>query len=367
MTLFGLIAVAEAVAIRPERVLLLLTLAAIGAALPLSSAIRELRHPRDAEPLNIDSNYSQEDRFFAVSFEKRVSDAVGPAPREPGPYAVVFRDPEVIDTITGNLRIEQSGVPESIVDVHGDLIVSRGARLSKEAIVGGNAILEEGSGVRALQSGGNIDVRRGASVDRWIDAAGTIHAFPFSDLGTRTTALTSIMLDESVSFRFLAAPVISAGKPNDDAFPPLPDTTPVVDHAGNHRHRVRADGALIVEEPFVLPRDAFCHGDLVVRGDVQIGEGAILAGSIHSDHDVLLGPGSRVTGSIVAERNVSIERRGVVEQHVVARGRATLGPGAQVGRPGSTTTLLADESVELAPHATVYGRIITYGLGRSTA
>ena len=367
MTLFGLIAVAEAIAIRPERVLLLLALAAIGAALPLSSAIRELRHPRDAEPLNIDSNYSQEDRFFAVSFEKRVSDAIGPAPREPGPYAVVFRDPEVIDTIAGNLRIEQGRVPESIVDVHDDLIVSPGVRLSKEAIVGGNAILEEGSGVRALKSGGNIDVGRGASVDRWIDAASTIHALALSDLGTRATALISIMLDENASFRFLAAPVISASQPSDDALPPLPDTTPLVDHVGSHRHRVRADGALIVEEPFALPAKAMCHGDLIVRGDVKIGEEAVVAGSIHSDRDVFIGRGSRVTGSIVAERHVSIEPSGVVEQHVVARGRATLGCGARVGRPGSTTTLLADESVELAPNATVYGRIITYGVGRSTA
>lgn len=367
MILFGLIAVAEAVAVRPERVLLLFALAAIGAALPLSSAIRELRHPRDAAPLNIDSTYSQEDRFFATSFETRVSDAAGRAPREPGPYAVVFRDPEVIDTIAGSLRIEPGRVPESIVDVHDDLILSSGVRLSKEAIVGRHTILEDGSGVRALKSGGDIDVRQGVSVERWIDAGGTIHASPSSDLGTRTTALTSIVLDENVSFRFLAAPVISAGKPSDEALPPLPQTTPVVDYAGNHRHRVRADGALIVEEPFVLPALAMSRGDLVVRGDVKIGEGAILAGSIHSDRDVFLGPGSRVTGSVVAERHVSIDRRAVVEQHVVARGRATLHAGARVGRPGSTTTLLADEFVELAPQATVYGRIITYGRGRSTA
>lgn len=367
MTLFGLIAVAEAVAIRPERVLLLVVLAAIGAALPLSSAIRELRHPRDAEPLNIDSNYSQEDRFFATSFEKRVSDAVGAAPRQPGPYAVVFRDPEVIDTVGGSLRIEPGLVPESIIDVHEDLIVSSGVRLSKEAIAGGHAILEDGSGVRALKSGGNIDVGRGASIDRWIDAAGTIHAFAFSDLGARATALTSIVLDENVSFRFLAAPVISAAGPADDLLPALPETTPVADHVGNHRHRIRADGAVIVEEAFALPARAICRGDLVVRGDVNIGEGAIVAGSIHGGRDVCIGRASRVTGSVVAERHVSLEPRAVVEQHVVARGGATIGAAARVGRPGSTTTLLGDESVELAPQATIYGRIITYGLGRSTA
>jgi len=363
----GLIAVAQAEAIRPERVLILVVLAAIGAALPLSAAIRVLRHPRDAQPLDIDSNYSKEDRFFATSFDSRVSAALGPAPRQPGPYAVVFRDPEVIDTVTGSLTIEKGHEPESIVDVHDDLIMLEGSQLAKEAIVGRDAVIGQGSSIRALKSGRNIDLHTRARVGRWIDAGGTIHSFPFSDLGIRATALTSIVLASDVVFRLLAAPVISVGEPNAEALPPLPETTPIERHVGDHHHRIRADGALLVQEPFEIPAGTVCRGDLIVRGDVKIGDGAVIEGSIHSDRDVVVGARARVTGSVIAERHVVMEERAIVEQHVVAHGRATLRSGARVGNMGTTMTLLADEHVELAWHATIYGRIVTYGEGTSTS
>lgn len=367
MILFGLIAVAEAVAVRPERVLFLLAVAAIGAALPLSSAIRELRHPRDASPLDIDSNYRQEDRFFATSFESRVSTAVGPSPREPGPYAVVFRDAEVIDTVAGSLTIEKGYEPESIVDVHEDLTVGSGVRLAKEAIVGRNAVLESGSSVRALKSEGDIDVRSAARVERWIDAAGTIRAAPLSDLGIRATSLTAIILDDDVTFRFLAAPVISVGDGHDGSLHALPEMEPTAKHAGNYQHRIRADGAVIVEQAFTLAAGTACRGDLVVRGDVTIGDRVVFAGSIHSDRDVIIGANARVTGSIVAERNAIIHPHAVVEEHLVAHGRATLGAGACIGTSGRTMTLLADGGVELGSGATVFGRIVTYGVGRSVS
>ena len=52
-----------------------------GAILPISAAIREARKPRDADPLDIDSRYRKDDRYFAKSFESLLTKAIGPAPR----------------------------------------------------------------------------------------------------------------------------------------------------------------------------------------------------------------------------------------------------------------------------------------------
>ena len=367
MILLGLIANIDVSAIRPERVLLIVVLAAIGAALPLASAWKELRHPRDAAPLPIDSNYIKDDRFFATSFESRVVDAVGPFPRKPGRSAVVFRDPEVIDTIGGDLTIEREEPPASIIDVHGELVVRANTHLMKEALTGGTAVIEHGSTLRAIKSEADIRLGTEVRVERWIDAGRTIFASANADLGVRATARRSIVLEPGVVFRFLSAPVVSVGTPASIRSRQAVDPKPVNDLVGGARHRVRADGALIVDGPFALPAGVVSKGDVIARGDVTIGEKATLIGSIHSDRDIHLEAAARVTGSVVAGRNVFMGRSASAVGHVVANGHASLANGARVGKRGSVTTLLADEGIEIGAKAAVYGRIITYGTGRAVA
>ena len=365
MILLVLIAGVDASAIRLERVLLIVVLVAIGAALPLTSAWKELRHPRDAEPLSIDSNYIKDDRFFATSFESRVVEAVGPSPREPGPSAVVFRDPEVIDTVAGDLTIERDEVPASIVDVHRNLRVGSGTHLIKEVLIGGSATIEQDSTLRAIKSQGDIRLGRNVRIERWIDAGWTIFASASTDLGVRATALQSIVLEPGAVFRFVAAPIVSVGTPPPATSKPAVDAKPLITVVGERRHRVRADGALIVDGPFVLPAGLAAKGDIIARSDVTIGERALLIGSIHSDRDIHLEAEASVTGSMVAERDVILARSAAAESHVVAHGRASLSNCARVCSPGSVTTLLADDGVEIALESAVYGRIITYGLGRA--
>lgn len=360
-------ALADASAVRPERILLIVVIAAIGAVLPLSAAISELRHPRDAAPLSIDSNYIRDDRFFASSFESRVEAAVGAAPRQPGTSAVRFHDPEVIETVAGNLTIERDRVPASITDVHGDLLVRSGTLLVKEALTGGSATIEKDSSLRAIKSRTDIILGTNVRVERWVDAGRTIFASSHADLGVRATAQQSIVLEPGVVFRFVSAPMISVGTPADTSTGAVEAPGAVADLAGNRRHRIRADGTLIVDEAFLIPPGSSSKGDFIARGDVVIGDGATVIGSIHFDRDVKVGAGAKVTGAIVAERNVTIDRGGVVDGHVVAHGRASLANGARVGKPGCVTTLLADEGVEMAGGSAVYGRIITYAVGRSVA
>ena len=364
MIFLAVTAVAES-AVQPERILLIVAIAAVGAALPLSAAISELRRPRDAAPLSIDSGYTRDDRFFAVSFASRVEAAVGAAPRPPGTSAVQFHDPEVIETRAGNLTIDRDHVPDSITDVHGDLLVRSGTLLVKEALTGGSATIESNSTLRAIKSERDIFLGSNVRVERWVDAGRTIYASAHADLGVRATARHSIELEPGVVFRFISAPQISVGPPAEITRGAEEAPGAIADLAGNRRHRVRADGALIVDEAFLVPPGSTAKGDFIARGDVTIGEGATVIGSIHCDRDVNVGAGAKVTGSIVAERNIVIDRDAIVDGHVIAHGRASLANGACVGKPGCVNTLLADEGVEMARGSAVYGRIITYATGRS--
>lgn len=363
----GLIAAAEgAAAIRPERALLILVVAVAGAILPLTLAFRELRHPRDDAPLDIDGNYRKEDRFFATSFESRVEAALGKPPRPAGAHTVHFRDPEVIETISGNSEVKPNHDPTSILDVQGDLAVRGGAHLAKEALVGNNAVIESRASLRALKSGGDIRLGKGVHVERWVDAGGTLYAGSTSGLGARATSLTAIALEDGVTFRFLSAPLIRVGSLERSAVPAIRgETVAVAAHAGRRRHRMRADGALIVDEDFVVPAGTVSRGDVIGHGDVTIEHDALLIGSVHSDGTVIVHTNGRVSGSVIAERDITLEADAAIDEHAVAHRRAVLGRNARVGSPGRVTTLLADTSVELCEGATVYGRIVTFGAGRA--
>ena len=364
MTLF-LIAVAQAAAVRPERVILFMIIAAAGAALPLSAAWRELRRPRDAEPLTIDANYRKDDRFFATSFATKVSTTVGSAPRDPGPYAVVFRDAEVIDTLAGSYTVDRGREPESILDLHEDLVVAKGAHMPKEALVGRDATLRDGSSIRALKAERDVRVGRDVAIERWIDAGRSMHVRPGSDLGIRATALGAILLDRDVTFRFLAAPAIVVG----DRVPAVEVPQLPEKHADlelGKRMRKRADGAVVIDDDFVMDRGTVYASNIIARGDVTLGEGATLIGSIHCDGSIVLEHESRVTGTIVAEHDITIGAGASVDDHAVAPGRAILKRGARVGTPHRVTTLLADEAIDLAWESIVYGRIVTYGTGHSS-
>jgi predicted acyltransferase (DUF342 family) len=333
-----------------------------GAVLPLSAAIREARKPRDREPLDVDRRYRKDDRFFAKAFDDLLTGALGPPPRPAGVHAAHLHQDESVEVVAGSITLLRDDVQKRIYDIGGDLQIQGGSTVPKEILVGGSAEIGDGVRLRALKAHGRITLGRSVDVERWIDADWRLTAARESHLGVRATSLEEIVLGPTVKFGLLSAPriVVEDGDRRYVASS-RPATTPtqsVIDFAERGRFRLRADGALLVDDDFVMPEGSVATGDVIARGDVHIGKGSLLRGSIHSDARVTIGDGADIEGSVYGERELRVGIGAVISDHAITAGPATVSASARIGTPGRVTTLLADGSIELGPGATVCGRVV---------
>jgi cytoskeletal protein CcmA (bactofilin family) len=332
-----------------------------GAILPISAAIREARKPRDADPLDIDSRYRKDDRYFAKSFENLLTKAIGPASRRAGTQAVHLHRDESVQTIFGDTVLRAGDVHAHIYDVDGNLDVERESTLSKEVVVRGSAHIGEDVKLRALKADGDVILESRVDVERWIDAGGRLRAGDGARLGARATSLDEIVLGADVLFQMLSASRIVVGEEGvptvglPEAKAELPN---VADFAKSDGYRVRADGALLVEADFSLAQNMALAGDVIARGTIHLGPRSRIHGSLHSDLDVVMDVGAVVDGSVYAERDLVVGIEAVIAEHAVTAGSTIVHSRGRIGSPGRITTLLADGTVELWPGAVVWGRIV---------
>ena len=338
-----------------------------GAILPISAAIREARKPRDADPLDIDSRYRKDDRYFAKSFESLLTKAIGPPPRRAGTQAVHIHRDESVQTIIGDVVLRAGEVHAHIYDVDGNLDVEQGSTLSKEVVVRGSAHIGEDVRLRALKADGDVILESRVDVERWIDAGGRLWAGDGTRLGARATSVGEVVLGSDVLFQMLSGSRIVVGQEDlPTEIPETPARAPAVaDFAKADGFRVRADGALLVESDFSLTENVAITGDVIARGTIHLGPHSRIHGSLHSDRDVILDDGAVVDGSVYAERDLVVGVNAVIAEHAVTAGSTVVRSRGRIGSAGRITTLLADGIVELWLGAVVYGRIVA-GRGGTT-
>jgi hypothetical protein len=344
------------------RIVAIAIFALVGIVLPLSAAVREARRPRDCAPLDIDNQYRKDDRYFAKAFDDLLTGAIGPPPRRAGVYPVHLRENESVEAIAGSFTLGRESVRRRIYDIASDLRIDPDCIVPKELFVGGSAQIGDGVRLRALKAGGGISLGQRVDVERWIDAGGPLAAAQGTRLGARATSLEEIMLGTDVQFGLLSAPriIVEDGR-HEIIAPPTAAAAPArpaADFANGRRSRVRADGALLVDDDFLLPSQAIAVGDVIARGAVNIGSGAVVRGSIHSDASVIIEDGAVVEGSVYSEHELRVGIGAMIGEHAIAAGRAVVSPGARIGTPGRVTTLLADGFLELWPGATICGRVV---------
>lgn len=344
------------------RIGVLLGLATLGAFLPVSGALEELRYPTDNLALEIDTNYAKDDRYFALTLEGAMALAAGEEPRACGTYEIPGLGP--FATVPGPVEIRKP--PTTILDVQGPCVVDANVDVPEPIVASSDVSVGQRATVAAVKTHAAINLATGVQVRRWLDSESSIDVEPHCDLGARTTALKNIWLGPDVRFRVLAAPVIVAGNGIRRPPTPPPQEKQPISIFVNHDSRLRNDRALLVQTSFTLPEALSVAGDLIARGDVRLGAGSTLGGSIHADGSVRLAANAIVTRSVYAEGDVHLETGAAILEHLVTRGSARLDAGASVGTEGRITTVLADNDVSLGPAATVYGRVVAGRSGVTT-
>ncbi|MDQ0140857.1 polymer-forming cytoskeletal protein [Cupriavidus necator] len=344
--------------------LALLTLLVL--ALPLAPALLEWRRQRDVGPLPIDGEHTLDVGAVAAGFRALL--AAQPAP---GQAALAATD----GSLAPLLSVTGAFVPSP---------AEAALRLCTRAIVGAEAVLlpddyafsrdiygrgsirtGQRNRLQGLLSDGDIVMGAGSELQCWAHASDVRVGERCHLLGP-VGALQSIRLEPGCRFASVSAPVIRFGRAGgDDAGEPT--GTPASPRAGPLSAKLvpgaGRDGRWLVAHDFTFPPNRLYHGDLVVHGDLRIGAGAHIAGSVKASGNIRLGAGAGVDGALIAGAAISVERGCAVGGPVAAEGEVQLAPGSVIGAPDRPTTVVAPV-LSVRVGATVYGAASALELGR---
>ena len=333
------------------KIALLVGLGAVLLMLPFLPGLRELRRPKDDQPVRIDESFTRDPRFFGNALREKLAPFLEGIGDEP-PYRleIELRRPETL-AVYGDLHVPESAHEDVVTVALGAASIGRYARLG-DTWVRGDAELMPGAAVRALACDGQVTMQPGARILRWLDAEGHLLADREADLGLSTSAGGVVRLSEGCLFRRLwGRPVFVRGEA-EPAEAPEGGPASIEDELVWGRTRLS------------LPPGFRLESDLVSHTEVRIGAGATIVGTVKAHGPIAVGDGVRVRGHLISRRGITIGRGARIVGNVFAEGDVALGSGAHVGRKGGTKTVYAAGHVTLAPAAAVLGWVIAERGGR---
>ena len=327
--------------------LLLAPMLLLGLVLGAPGLLEWLR-PQDDMPLFIDRLYAKDDDIFADRFRQMASNW--------------WSEPEPL----GHGRVDLGAGME----VHRALLVESltaagGVLLTEEAWARRALSMGAGSQSRALVCDGGIHLGEGCEVERWVHGDGEVLLDPHCTVAARITSWERIWLGAGCRSRLIAAPTVSWEGPRR----PLALEIPTHARRWLRRRQIPETGRTWDIPRFGLERGstAFVTGDLildaeadvdfplVVRGNLYIRRGALIAGDIKAYGDLVV-EGSTVVGNLCCGGRLVVGEGSWVQGCLRGDTLVWLGDEVVVGRPERAEAVVG-ERVILAGTGTVHGRI----------
>jgi hypothetical protein len=341
------------------------------AALPLLPSLVEWRRRTDVKPLRVVRGADVDIRHFATAFEAWLTGHLGEAlavcGTGGGPLDGHFEDG------TPYLVLPDDGVPRmtippagpvscpAVIVGAGQLELSGRALFPLEVYGGGDVEVGDGTVCRAVLAHGDLRLGRGCWSLRWLHAKGSLTAQESCALHGRASAAAALRLEPGCRFERLNAPVVAFGTPVG-----TPAGTPAVLApwtASDVPDLVEdAAGRWLVRRRLEIPAHRLVTSDIVVTGELHVGEGTRIVGSVKSHGDLHLAAGAVVEGSVVTWRDVVIGPGCSVRGPVLAERDARIGTAVVLGSAACPTTLTV-RCLEIEAGSVVHGTVWAHGGG----
>jgi hypothetical protein len=242
----------------------------------------------------------------------------------------------------------------------GSLELPARALFPYEAYAAGSVEVGEQSVCRAILAGADLRLGRGCWSLRWLHARSFLLARESCALHGRASADRSMRLEEGCRFERLHAPTVAFGVP----VPPTPAPNGRQPYTAKDVRGLVEDaaGRWLVRDRLEIPADRLVESDLVVTGELRVGAGTRIVGSMKSHGDLFLGVGVVVEGSVVAGRDLSVGHGCDIRGPVVAERDGRIEAGTQIGTAGRPTTLSA-RCLEIEAGSVVHGTVWAHGGG----
>lgn len=331
--------------------------------LPLGPALRELFFGLDTKPLSIVQAYDSKIANFANRFSDFIAkESVAIAKGEPSTefcsnYLFVDQGEEAIFTREEIDRrlIQRVVIADRYLALPNDYAFTREI-YSKHAIVGGR-----GTRFKAVLTLDTFELGEGSTVFRWAHGR-RIYLSSCCEVRGRLSAEEEIILHPNCSFERIHAPTILFLSGEHEVMP--------VSLAESEALTLRAPillvdadldeaGRWLLKRDLTIPANSYLLADIVVQGDITIGSGATIEGSIKAYGNVELDTSVKITGAIVSEKDILIGGQCRIQGPISAEGRVAISPWTVIGSEKSPTTITANRinaESEVIVHGTLWAR-----------
>lgn len=342
--------------------------------LPFIPSLKELREKKDAEPLRVVSESQVDIRYFALRFTKFLKTKLGAEmaacaeSRTPAEGHLEDGTPYLItpngDTPFLTEKEVHVQAAQRMILSCGDLRLPDQMMFLPEVFAAGSIHGGARCIYRAILAGESIALAAGTMSLRWVHAGGSIRIAEDAILYGRVSSDETIEMQGTCSFERLHAPRISFG----NAANPAESR-----NGAPARRELKADslpnlvddsaGRWLYEHDLEIPPESHIRADLVCTGELYVGSGTRIEGSIKSREKLRIDPDVEITGSVVSGIDASIGGRCRIGGPVIAEGDVAIEPGSVIGTDRSLTTVTARE-IDIAGGVIVHGTVWAHTAGR---
>jgi predicted acyltransferase (DUF342 family) len=231
-----------------------------------------------------------------------------------------------------------------IVVVRGQLDTASGVKL-QEAWIQGDANLDARASLRGLACDGSLHLGEGTTVGRWIDSEHDTFVGPDCNLGMSATAVGMLSISPGCSFqRLWGNPIRTLGTSSQAA---EGDTSLSI-----------GDEVVWAGDQLSIPPGAHVTAGIVAHGELHIGKGAVIEGTVKADDDLVIEDSVQVIGNVIGRKSVRIGRGCQISGNIFGERDVVIGSDAAIASAGGFKTVYAAGSVTLGPCAAVFGWVV---------
>ncbi|MBI4751376.1 MAG: hypothetical protein HY774_23095 [Acidobacteria bacterium] len=317
---------------------------------PLVPGLLELRRPQDGKPLAVDPEYSRDPRYFGRQFRAQLLHRLERNPLEPATCSLqdqLLIEPhlKILDTLTLADHSNQSVL----------LVARRKSTIGEKCLLGDcyfadGVTLGTGTTVTCLAADADTWIGAHCQIDQWIDVEGNLYLKNNCVLGKSATAEGKLQLEEGCHFhRLWGLPIQTtsskASIPTQKTGLPLPSSIDQAVVWGNRK--------------LSLPKDTILSRDLVVYGDLEIGENSSLFGNIKTHGTLTVGAGVRIEGNIFSRKSMFLGVNSQILGNVFSEKEIYLASGTTVGDTFRQKSVIAAGQIRIEPEVIIFGWVLT--------
>jgi len=308
---------------------------AAGILLPTIPGLLQLRmEPDDA--IRVDERYIRDPRYLGKTFREAAAPILETS--QIGTRFPFLNRRDEYARIEGDVVLPDQSKVDDVLLARGSVRVGDHTSLLDVYAVGR---LDLGSDclVRCIAAGGDVTLGERTTITRSIDVDGSLTIGRGCDLGASASATGTITVHSGSQFRRMyASRILFAGSADT-----IPET----------RSSEERSASMIV----VGPGERY-EGDLRAPDDVEIGQGAVVTGSITAGGNVFVAADGTVHGNLIARGDASLGQGSHVLGHVFSNSNVVIASAATIGSVESPKTVESAESLLIAPGATIHGWVI---------